>query len=131
MSDTEQIQTMRLVLLKDIDDDSQDELFEIYLKNALAVLLNTLFPYDKEATISEDDFRLRNWQVRCAIELYGATDRSGVQSYSENGLSVSYFASLVSTSLLNELNPKAGCPIMKEVSTETPTEGTNGGEEGD
>ena len=114
MSDNEQIEAMRLILLKDVDDDSQDELFEIYLKNALAVLLNTLFPYDKEATISDDDFRLRNWQVRCAIELYGASDRSGIQSYSENGLSVSYFASLVSTSLLNELNPKAGCPKTKK-----------------
>lgn len=131
MSDTEQIETMRLVILKDKDDDSQDELFAIYLKNALAVLLNTLFPYDKEATIDENDFRLRNWQVRCAIELYGASDRSGVQSYSENGLSVSYFAGLVSTSLLNELNPKAGCPKPKEIVPEEENEEETIVEEGE
>lgn len=115
MSDEKQLEQMRLILLKDKDDDSQDELFEVYLENARAIQLNTLFPYNKEAEIAESDFRLRNWQVRCAIELYGATDRSGVQSYSENGLSVSYYASLVSQSLLNELTARAGCPKEKEV----------------
>ena len=114
MSDEEQIEMMRMILLKDVDDDSKDELFEIYLKNALAILLNTLFPFDKEAEISDDDFRLRNWQVRCAIELYNSTDRSGVETYSENGLSVTYFANLVSQSLLNELTSRAGCPKAKE-----------------
>ena len=122
----EQIEQMRIIILKDIDDDSQDDLFKVYLQNALAILLNTLFPYDKDATISETDFRLRNWQTRCAIELYNATDRSGIQSYSENGLNVSYFASLISQSLLNELNPKAGCPKAKEVEATTETNGEEG-----
>lgn len=121
MSDDKQIEVMRLILLKDKEDDSQDELFKIYLENALAILLNALFPFDKEAEIDDTDFRLRNWQVRCAIELYNASDRSGVQSYSENGLSVSYFEGLVSQSLLNELNAKAGCPKAKEVVKEEPT----------
>ena len=134
MTDNEQIEVMRLKILKDKSDESLDELFEVYLDDARAVQLNALFPYDKDATIDDSDFRLRNWQVRCAIELYNASDRSGVQQYSENGLSISYFASLVSQSLLNELVPKAGCPKVKEtVATETTEEETeeeetNGGE---
>lgn len=133
MSDEKQLEQMRLIILKDKDDDSQDELFEVYLENARAIQLNTLFPYNKEAVIEDSDFRLRNWQVRCAIELYGASDRSGVQSYSENGLSVSYYASLVSQSLLNELTARAGCPKAKETvaSETTESDETNGGEEGE
>ena len=113
MSDEKQIEQMRIILLKNKDDDSQDDLFQVYLQNALAIQLNTLFPYDKNAKIDEKDFRMRNWQVRCAIELYNATDRSGVQSYSENGLSVSYYEGIVSSSLLNELVARAGCPKLK------------------
>lgn len=120
MTSEEQIKQMRLLILKDKDDDSQDELFEVYLSNARAIQLNALFPYDKTAVVEESDFRLRNWQVRCAIELYNASDRSGILSYSENGLSVSYFEGLVSNSLMSELVPKAGCP--KEKTTESPTE---------
>lgn len=141
MSDENQIEQMRLIILKDKNDDSQDDLFEVYLENARAIQLNTLFPYDKEAEVEETDFRLRNWQVRCAIELYGATDRAGVQSYSENGLRVDYFEGFVSKSLLNELVARAGCPkekVVEETTTETSeetstevTDETNGGGDGE
>lgn len=113
MTDQEQIEMLRILILKDLNDDSQDTLFEVLLVNARAIQLNALFPFDDSATVSEDNFRLRNWQVRCAKELYESADRSGVQSYSENGLNVSYFANIVSQSLMMELTPKAGCPIGK------------------
>ena len=115
MTDQEQIEMLRILVLKDLSDDSQDQLFEVLLTNARAIQLNALFPYDDSATVSEDNFRLRNWQVRCAKELYDGSDRSGVQSYSENGLNVSYFANIVSQSLMMELTPKAGCPIARSV----------------
>lgn len=115
MTDQEQIQMLRILILKDLEDDSQDQLFEVLLTNARAIQLNALFPYDDSATVSEDNFRLRNWQVRCAKELYESSDRSGIQSYSENGLNVSYFANIVSQSLMMELTPKAGCPIFRSV----------------
>ena len=113
MTDQEQIEMLRILVLRNLDDDSQDELFNVLLTNARAIQLNALFPFDADATVEEDNFRLRNWQVRCAKELYDSSDRSGVQSYSENGLNVSYFANIVSASLMAELTPKAGCPIEK------------------
>ena len=110
MTDEEQLELLRLITLKDREDSSQDELLEAYLDCARAIQLNALFPYDDKATVGEDNFRLRNWQVRCAKELYDSSDRSGIQSYSENGLNVSYYANIVSQSLMMELTPKAGCP---------------------
>ncbi len=111
MTDQEQLELLRLLIFRSSDYDEEDELLEALIMNARAIQLNALFPYDHNATVSEDDFRLRNWQVRCAKELYESSDRSGVQSYSENGLNVSYFANIVSASLMAELTPKAGCPI--------------------
>ena len=113
MTDQEQLELLRLLIFKDSNNDTQDEYLEALISNARAIQLNALFPYDENATVSEDNFRLRNWQVRCAKELYDSCDRSGIQSYSENGLNVSYFANIVSTSLMMELTPKAGCPIEK------------------
>ena len=48
--------------------------------------------------------------TRCAIELYRKIGTTNVQSYSENGLSVTYMTGLISSSLMNELVPKAGVP---------------------
>lgn len=116
MTDKEQLKLLRLLIFKDSEDDTQDELLNAYLGCARAIQLNALFPYDSNATVDEGSFRLRNWQVRCAKELYESTDRSGIQSYSENGLNVSYFANIVSESLMRELTPKAGCPIGSDES---------------
>lgn len=111
MTDQEQLKLLRLLIFKDSSDSSQDELLTALLNNACAIQLNALFPYDDNATVNVSNYRLRNWQVRCAKELYESSDRSGIQSYSENGLNVSYFANIVSQSLMSELTPKAGCPI--------------------
>lgn len=111
MTNEEQLEMLRLLIFKDSNYDEQDDLLNVYLNCARAIQLNALFPYNDKATVSENNFRLRNWQVRCAKELYESTDRSGIQSYSENGLNVSYFANVVSQSLMMELTPKAGCPI--------------------
>jgi hypothetical protein len=79
------------------------------LVDAEIVALNALYPYDFEkTTLDKTNIRLANWQTRCAIELYKAMERTGVQSYAENGLSVSYLTSLLSKELMYELNPKAG-----------------------
>lgn len=116
MTEQEQLTQMRLVILGNAEDETKDNLFKLYLSNAKAVVLNTLFPFDKSVNdINEKDFRLRNWQVRCAIELYNSSDRAGVQAYSENGFSITYLTSLISSSLLAELVPKAGCPKAKEI----------------
>ena len=88
MSDKEQLIKMRIEILGNSDDKSLDP-----TKDELP---NT--------------WRMRFWQVRCAIELYNKRDSANIQSYSENGLSVSYLSGLISKTLLDELIPKAGVP---------------------
>ena len=112
MSQEQQIQKMRLEILGDLTDDTKDEVFEMKLDDAEVVALGALYPYDLTKTeLDKTNKRLANWQTRCAIELYKAMERIGVQSYAENGLSVTFLTSLVSSSLINELTPpKAGVP---------------------
>lgn len=112
MSQEEQLRKMRLKINGDDTDKSKDSIFELELEDAEMVALNTLYPYDKEMQkLPQNNRRLKNWQVRCAIELYKAKNREGVQSYAENGLSVSYLTSLLSNDLMSELPPaKAGIP---------------------
>ena len=109
MSQSEQLERMRIEILGNSTDNSKDEVFKIMLDDAEVVALNTLYPYDKKIKYMPEDKRFRNWQTRCAIELYGKIGNSNVLSYSENGLSVTYLTGLISNSLMNELGPsKAG-----------------------
>ena len=118
MSDQElleqQLSEMRLIEfqkgnLESKEDTSYDDVFTLMLKRAKYIALGTLYPFDLEidtlpTRIQED------WQVRCACELFDKLDSSNVQSYSENGLSITYFTGLLSSELINELTPKAGVP---------------------
>lgn len=109
MSQQEQLNKMRLEILGDVSDSSKDEIFRIKLDDAEVVALNTLYPYDNTKTeIEATNKRLRNWQTRCAIELYRKMGTTNVQSYSENGLSVSFMSGLISSELMRELVPNAG-----------------------
>nr|DAM10945.1 MAG TPA: hypothetical protein [Caudoviricetes sp.] len=112
MSQEEQLFKMRLEILGDIKDTTEDQLFKSKLDDAEVVALNTLYPYDYDKRkLDKSNKRLANWQTRCAIELYSATSRLGISSYSENGMSATFLNSLVSSDLKNELRPpKAGVP---------------------
>jgi len=109
MSEQRQIEKMRLEILSDITDKTMDEVFKSKLEDAETIALDALYPYDNTISRLPNDRRLRNWQVRCAIELYKKSGTTNVQSYSENGLTVTYMTGLLSKELLNELSPpKAG-----------------------
>lgn len=109
MSQIDQLNKMRLEILGSSTDTSKDEVFKSMLNDAKVVALNTLYPYNKEINELPDGERYKNWQVRCAIELYNKIGNENVQSYSENGLSVTFLSGLVSKQLINELGPsKAG-----------------------
>ena len=110
MTDKEQLVKMRIEILGAADDKSMDELFKQKLLDAKNIALYTLYPYDPTKEELPNTWRMRFWQVRCAIELYNKKDSANVQSYSENGLSVSYLSGLISKTLLDELFPKAGVP---------------------
>lgn len=112
MSQEEQLKKMRLEILGDVTNDTKDEVFKLKLDDAEIVALNTLYPYDfEQKELDKTNKRLSNWQTRCATELYNATSRMGMSSYSENGMSATFLSTLVSADLKNELRPpKAGVP---------------------
>lgn len=104
-----QIKEMRLEILNDINDSSQDDIFVLKLKQAKYIALETLYPFNKE--IEELPIRIAvDWQVRCAIELYNKMGEEGYVSYSENGLSYTKSTGLISKELMEELLPKADVP---------------------
>lgn len=110
MSQEKQIKIMRQKILNDITNSKFDDLFILMLNDAECVALDTLYPYDHTIQELPNERRYKNWQVRCAVELYEARKRVGVQSYSENNLNVSFLTTLISSDLMNKLNPKAGIP---------------------
>ena len=110
----QQLSEMRLIEFQKgnlgfAQDNSKDDIFILMLKRAKYIALGTLYPFDYE--IDELPQRIKeDWQVRCACELFEKVDNSNVQSYSENGLSITYFTGLLSSELMKELTPKVGVP---------------------
>lgn len=103
-SETEQIKEMRLEILNDIKDNRQDEIFKLKLKRAKMRYLSLVYPYDRSITELPDE-RAKDWQIKCAIELYKLEGDENVTSYSENGLSETYAKAGLSEGLLSELPP--------------------------
>ena len=102
---------MRIEILGDASDKSNDDLFKIKLKRAKQRYLRLVYPYDRTITELPDD-SAKDWQTQCAIELYNIQGDENVISYSENGLSETRAKAGLSQDLLNELPPaKAGVPI--------------------
>lgn len=105
-----QLAKMRLEILGNADDNSKDNIFISKLQDAKYEYLRLVFPYNPEIEELPHD-RARNWQTKCAIELYNNMGRTNVTSYAENGISESYEKGGLSKDLLNELPPaKAGVP---------------------
>ena len=101
---------MRLEILDDATDISEDEKFKVKLKRAKARYLSLVYPFNREITELPDD-RAKEWQTACAIELYNMDGDENVIAYSENGLSETRAKAGLSQDLLNDLPPaKAGVP---------------------
>ena len=69
----QQVLEMRLEILGDEAKTDKDSIFKLKLKQAKYVALDTLYPYHQEITELPDRIA-KDWQVRCAIELYNAKD---------------------------------------------------------
>lgn len=109
MSEEEQLKKMRLEILGDSTSTTKDELFKLMLESAKFVALDTLYPYNQEMDALTT--RQQHWQVDCAKELYKRLGTSGVQSYSEGGMNVSFLKGLLPDEIMNRLSPpKIGVP---------------------
>lgn len=101
---------MRLEILEDSTDNRYDDIFKMKLEDAKYEYLRLVYPYNPEITELPND-RAKNWQTKCAIELYRIMGEEGIIQYSENGLTIIKSKSGLSKDLLNELPPsKAGVP---------------------
>lgn len=81
------------------------------LDDASNIALENIYPFLDDFTGVELPKKYQNWQIRAAVELYKSSENQGYKSYSENGLSWSRDNDgALSTSLLDELIPKAGTP---------------------
>ena len=110
IDEEQQLKEMRIEILGESYNDSEEETFKRMLKKAKNRYLNLVYPFNKEITELPDD-RARNWQTDCAIELYNLDGDENLTSYSENGLSESYGKAGLSEGLLSQLPPaKAGVP---------------------
>lgn len=104
ITEEEQLKEMRTEILEDSSNDSKDEVFKIKLKRAKQRYLRLVYPFNRKITELPDD-RARDWQTKCAIELYNLAGDENIMSYSENGLSETYARAGISQDLLNELPP--------------------------
>ena len=110
MDEEQQLKEMRIEILGNSSDTSEDETFKRMLKKAKNRYLNLVYPFDRTITELPDD-RARNWQTDCAIELYNLDGNENLTSYSENALTERYEKAGLSEGLLSQLPPaKAGVP---------------------
>lgn len=100
----EQLREMRIEVLESSSDISKDEVFKLKLKRAKQRYLRLVYPFNREIIDLPDD-RARDWQTKCAIELYNLAGDENLTSYSEIGLSETYARAGISQDLLNELPP--------------------------
>lgn len=105
ITEEEQLKEMRIEILEDSSDDSKDEVFKIKLKRAKFRYLRLVYPFRYRTIAELPDDCARDWQTKCAIELYNLNGDENLKSYSENGLSESYARAGISQDLLNELPP--------------------------
>lgn len=105
ITEEEQLKEMRIEILEDSSDTSKDEVFKIKLKRAKFRYLRLVYPFRYKTMIELPDDSARDWQTKCAIELYNLGGDENLKSYSENGLSETYARAGISQDLLNELPP--------------------------
>ena len=105
MTEADQIEEMRTLL--DIDNSITDDLLAIYLKRAKYIYLRLVYPFEREVDELPDE-RAKDWQTKCACELYSLKDKGNLSRYSENGLSEGYGKAGLSEDLLSELPPARG-----------------------
>lgn len=98
------IEKQRAEMRQEISGEVDNLTLDKFLRRAKNKYLSLVFPFNREITELPDD-RAREWQTRCAIELYNLDGNENITSYSENGLSESYGKAGISQDLLNELPP--------------------------
>lgn len=94
-----------------------NDMIDALLEDSKNIALSNIYPFEDWSSL-DLPAKYKNWQIRAAIELYNLADKSGIKSYSENGLSWTKSTDLLSEGLMDEIMPKVGV-IRKKAQTET------------
>lgn len=81
-----------------------DEDIDFLFASAETIYMNNTSPFDLSAVFDESNKRATNWVTRAVMKLL-ENDEIDIKSYSENGLSYS-----IGANLMSELVGKAGVP---------------------
>lgn len=85
------------------------------LEDSKFIALSLRYPFDDTKEELPNTPKYKNWQIRCALELYNILKNGGYDfvSYSENGISWTRDSSIISKQLKSEIMPKIGIPSRK------------------
>lgn len=109
-SKDEQIQLLKTRIGAKYDYFTSAEINELY-NTALGVYLSSAFPYQKDIVeLPDEHIRYLWWIERAMIELIERSGCSSATAYQENGLSITFDGSLISSDLRRYITPKVGVP---------------------
>lgn len=95
------------------DETVYEQILLDLLDDAKNIALSNIYPFE-----NWDKYDLPkkyyNWQIRACIELFNLAGRANISTYSENGLSWSFFSDGLSKSLMAELIPHVGTPKIQD-----------------
>lgn len=101
MTNAEKIEIATKLLLPEI---VSTDILETYMQIAETIVLDRRFPFGyKEGTVVPAKYE--HVQIQIALQLYAKRGAEGQISHSENGISRTWDASVVSDSLLNLITP--------------------------
>ncbi len=99
-----------------IDEDVYEKVLKNLLDDSKFIALSLKYPFDDTKEELPDLPKYKNWQIRCALELYNMLKNGGHDfvSYSENGISWTKDSSIISKQLKSEISSNIGIPKRKE-----------------
>lgn len=77
------------------------------LDDSKYIALSLRYPF-RDYSNMEVPKKYLNWQIRCAVELFGLIGKENIKEYSENGLRWVRDSSNLSRDLYQEIMPKVG-----------------------
>lgn len=105
MTNEEKLVVMRALIAPDTDTD---EILTAMLKRAEALILNKMYPFGNNPTVTAVPARYEQIQIDLAVELYSKRGAEGQTSHSENGISRSWSEK---SRLLDLITPHVGSVV--------------------
>lgn len=104
-----------LDLVQTMTEETDDVILETYIEQAGDIVLQQAYPYEDVSTLVVPD-KYHRVQVDIAVYLINKRGAEGQLTHTENGISRSYEAGDVPSTLLRRIIPSASLPIRPVVS---------------